>query len=106
MLVLLTLMTVAFSWFLIVIGRTMMQQQSLRDSLQRYQANPKQASWIEKYFYGWAFWGQVWIMRRLTQGSGNSFMTAWYKVVGFLFIVFAILFLAGLVCQWYIYFTY
>ena len=51
-LVIYSLVSLGFAWLLFNVGRGMMGTQSMRASLERYQKNPKQALWVEKYFYG------------------------------------------------------
>ncbi|MEK7183329.1 MAG: hypothetical protein AAB776_01700 [Patescibacteria group bacterium] len=101
MLIVYTLVVLTFSWLLFNVGRAMLGTQSMRASLERYQKNPKQASWVEKYFYGWAFPWQAGLMKRMTAGTGDSFMTVWLKLSGLLFIIFAIAFAVGVLVMWY-----
>ncbi len=95
---------VIFSVLLFAVGRVMLAMPSVKKSLEKYQANPKNATWIEKYFFGFAFWGQLPIMKRLTQGWGNTFMTYWFKLMGTAFIVISIAFFFGIISllvQWF-----
>jgi hypothetical protein len=101
MLVIYSLVTLAFSWVLFNLGRSMMGSDSMRASIERYQKNPKQASFTEKYFYGWAFPWQASLMKRMTAGKGDSFMTAWLKLSGFFFILISIFFVLGMLVMWY-----
>jgi hypothetical protein len=101
MLVIYSVVALAFSWVLFNVGRAMLGTKSMRASLERYQRDPKQASFTEKYFYGWAFPWQAGLMKRLTAGGGDSLMTTWLKLSGLVFIIFALAFVGGTIVLWY-----
>lgn len=74
----------------------------MRTEMETYLKNPQQGTWVQKFFYGWAFPWQVAIMRRMTQGSGDTIMTTWLKFSGLLFIVFAVCIVVGNIALWYL----
>ena len=95
-----TLLSFGFAWVVFHIGRTMFETQSTKDALEQFQKNPRRASWVEKYFYGWIFPSQVKLMKRLTSGKGNDFLTFWLRFSGLIFMSFALIFTAGTITLW------
>lgn len=101
MLILYSLLSFGFAWIVFHIGMVMFETTSMRAALEKYQKNSKSASWVEKYFYGWVFPGQIKLMKQLTAGRGDDFVTFWLRFTGLIFMSFAVIFIAGTIVLWY-----
>ncbi|MFH1712003.1 MAG: hypothetical protein ABH846_02085 [Patescibacteria group bacterium] len=94
--------SLAMAFFLFTTGKAMTRLQSLENSLNQYLKNSKKATWIEKYVYGWAFWGGK-ATKMMVEAFGDKFITVWYKISGYIFYVFAFFFLFGVIVNWLIF---
>lgn len=89
-----------FAWAVSKIGLAMFKVTSVKTAIEHYEAHPDQGTVIEKYFYGWYFPINRTIMKKLSAGNGDKFITAWYKVSGVIFMIFAVFFVAGTIFAW------
>ena len=90
----------AFAWLVFKIGQAMFKITSVKAAIEHFEVNPSNGSAIEKYFYGWIFPINRRIMKSLSAGSGDKLITAWYKISGVIFMLFAAFFVAGTLFMW------
>ena len=97
-----TLLGFLMAWILFRVGRVMVQMDSVRDAIAGYEKNSKTATWVEHYFFGWAFSSQRYLMKAIPSGRLNGLLTLWFKVTGALFILLGVAAAASPLVLWYL----
>ena len=98
-LVTMSVMTVLFCFFLVSVGSTMIRVTSMQQELTLYRQNPKQATWVQKYFYGFAIMNGKFAELNL-RIMGDKLWSLNVKVGGYIFIMFAICFFIAMIALW------
>ena len=95
-----TLLMGLFAAYLLFIGITMTRINTMQAELDAYRKDPKQATWMQKYFFGFVFFdGKIaeWTIKHF-----DPLYSTWIKISGVIFVLFAILFFLAILTLWYV----
>ena len=93
--ILLAAMTLPLSILLIYIGIEMTSIKSIDKELKKYEKSKKYETPVRKYFYWWSLKSQRTITRSSIKYFGDIFVSRFYKLAGYFFVVSAILAVAS-----------
>ena len=72
---------------LFVLGRVLVRIRSVNESLEAFEKDPSQASFTDRWLLGWQIGLQRKMMRWSTKAFGDRFISFYYRLAGWFFLV-------------------